>query len=581
MLTNTLSTLRLCGKNFADSRREEPPGKRTIPLDTLYSIERDVARGRNVQIIDCVIKGQVSLGARFGVEVPSDMLSPEEWRFFGNPTTVRIVRGLLSIKNSFADSIDGGSPIQFQLKEAGSAQIKPQDVIVYSNGIQLISNNLRDNFIGFSKAHLAGRIVVRNNRASELGQLQFGDCWFADSLQTSDFGGNEFHVAFWRSVFANGVYLAGSHFPGTATFENAKFPHGADFSGTVFEGYAFFSGAGFKSIANFAQAKFGGLAVFDNSDVWDLLILRGATFEKGASFNDWTLHEHSQLHLSYIRAQGKFFGLLSNQADLAINRLYDTHLTSVKSEQEQFRNDPNALEESVKEFFVNGKPLPNKVFIFKGQEITDEAEFRKWIKWSESSEALAVYETQWRHDKISALQFLEANFREFGLKDDALILYREIKSAERPDRPWYWKIVDLLIDLTCGYGTQPGKVLLTALICIVLFSGLYYPFGVKTAEERTLECGRPRRPLWIDSVFLSANLFLQNGYGGWQPAKNRLCIPFHYPVIYLSLRTWRIARSRKRHQFPVNFYFFTTLESVLGWLVLALFIVTLARVWIE
>jgi hypothetical protein len=107
------------------------------------------------------------------------------------------------------------------------------------------------------------------------------------------------------------------------------------------------------------------------------------------------------------------------------------------------------------------------------------------------------------------------------------------------------KLGDVLIWVTCGYGVKPHYTIGLALVLILLFALIYWRGG---GIMRLMEGVDSRVSFW-DAFYFSVVTFTTVGYGDW---------------------------------YPVNRYrTFVMIEGLVGWLTLALFLVTLANVMIR
>ncbi|KAF5434331.1 Ion channel [Candidatus Methanophagaceae archaeon] len=107
--------------------------------------------------------------------------------------------------------------------------------------------------------------------------------------------------------------------------------------------------------------------------------------------------------------------------------------------------------------------------------------------------------------------------------------------------------MDVVAGLSCGYGVKPERPLIWGFILIIVFA-LVYKLGNGIRRLKLKENGDSRVSFW-DAFYFSVVTFTTVGYGDWYPED----------------------RYRK----------FVMIEGVLGWLLLALFLVTLANVMIR
>lgn len=112
---------------------------------------------------------------------------------------------------------------------------------------------------------------------------------------------------------------------------------------------------------------------------------------------------------------------------------------------------------------------------------------------------------------------------------------------------FYSKFKDIVAWLSCGYGVKPEYPLIWALFLIIVFTVVYWSGdGIRRLKEEGKDI---KRVSFWDAFYFSMVTFTTVGYGDWYPKD----------------------RYRK----------FVMIEGVVGWLTLALFIVTLANVLIR
>ncbi len=155
---------------------------------------------------------------------------------------------------------------------------------------------------------------------------------------------------------------------------------------------------------------------------------------------------------------------------------------------------------------------------------------------------------------------LAKSFRNAEKYDDADAVYYEYRVKRRKLTKRLHDPTRLLefvfLDLSCGYGVKPFRALLFGVTIILIFSGFYCRTGaIRNREDPSL------KPKFMDAVYFSANTFTTVGYGDW------------YPTEEFLMRVWRLKVCRFRS--------LAMMEGLLGWLILALFLITLGKVWIR
>ena len=142
------------------------------------------------------------------------------------------------------------------------------------------------------------------------------------------------------------------------------------------------------------------------------------------------------------------------------------------------------------------------------------------------------------------------NFREleqFDYADDAYYQYRRLNQKSKVLS--FSKLGDIFMWLSCGYGVKPWRAAAWAVAIILIFTPFYFwRGGIKRLKEEN-EAEKQDVSLY-DAFYFSMTTFTTIGYGDLYPADR-----------------YRMAA--------------VVIEGLVGWLTLALFLVTLANVMIR
>jgi len=147
------------------------------------------------------------------------------------------------------------------------------------------------------------------------------------------------------------------------------------------------------------------------------------------------------------------------------------------------------------------------------------------------------------------------NYRGLGWhqdEDDCYYKYRLMSQAEKG--PGWSKAIDVLAWLSCGYGVRPGYTVAWALLTILAFALIFWQGDGIRRSARPLQGSAeedpvPEKATFRSALFFSTMIFLSQG-----------------PIDFLPTGKHR---------------YFVILEGITGWLLLALFLVTLGKVMIR
>ena len=147
------------------------------------------------------------------------------------------------------------------------------------------------------------------------------------------------------------------------------------------------------------------------------------------------------------------------------------------------------------------------------------------------------------------------NYRVLGWpsdEDDCYYKYRRLNQAEKGFE--FSKAIDVLAWLSCGYGVRPGYTVAWAVLTILAFALIFWMGdgirrSAKPLQGPVEENSVPERVVFRNALFFSTCIFLSQG-----------------PIDFLPTGKHR---------------YYVIVEGILGWLLLALFLVTLGRIMIR
>ena len=150
---------------------------------------------------------------------------------------------------------------------------------------------------------------------------------------------------------------------------------------------------------------------------------------------------------------------------------------------------------------------------------------------------------------------LVSNYHGLGWSEDEDDCYYKYRMLDQSHKGWgVARAVDVLAWLSCGYGVRPGNAVAWALLTILAFALIFWRGdGIRRSAKPLYEPAEqdavPEHVTFRNALFFSTMIFLSQG-----------------PIDFLPVG---------RHRYNV------ILEGILGWLLLALFLVTLGKVMIR
>ncbi|MDM7912797.1 MAG: pentapeptide repeat-containing protein [Methanotrichaceae archaeon] len=400
--------------------------------------------------------------------------------------------------------------------------------------------NVSFNGTGFSRAdfgntyfgHSSFMGATFSSPVSFDGAVFQEDVSFVDSrfMKDASFVGARFlgDADFNYTIFGYYAYFSAAEFAGNATFSDVLFQGDLDFYLTDFKAAANFFGSDFDGAAGFSDASFEGPAGFGLTRFSGLSSFGNTTFSKEVNFN--LAHFSDAAYFSGARFQGKALFGLAKFEDIA------------SMQGASFEDDLNLNAADISTMLFEGAAFGKDCRI----SLNDSNFARLKAPWGEIKDHV-VYNP-------GAFLALVENYHGLGWsrdEDDCYYDYRRINQAERD---WGWmKLLDAAAWLSCGYGVRPGYAVLWSLLTIAVFALIFWIGDGIRRSSRPFQGAEtdpvPERATLRNALFFSTMIFLSQG-----------------PIDFLPVG---------RHRYYV------ILEGILGWLLLALFLVTLGRVMIR
>jgi len=396
--------------------------------------------------------------------------------------------------------------------------------------------------------------TVNFNLASFKGSTSF---WNAKFLAEASFQGAMFagYASFQGALISGNADFRATSFYEDLNIEFAQFQGDAVFIGTSISGDATFFRSRFADVSfkeatiqrevQFAEAVFG-LASFQGAQFGGRSSWRGASFEgeanfDGALFLDWADFSQASFLASISFASAHF------HEKVHFDRTEFT--TTADFPATIFHKDISLAGASINKMRFSNTQIAGRISLHN-------AEFNRLeARWP-------VLCNHLNYDGEAYLS-LARNYRNlewFEDADDCYYHYRRASQAgksifvqEGNARKINWsKLSDGLAWVSCGYGVRPRYTVFLSCLFILLFAFLYWHgegIVVEPLNGSEILPGQSQELTFLDNLYFSAMVFTAKTQVKWYP-----------------LGVYR---------------YLATLESVLGWLLLALFLVSLGRTMIR
>lgn len=398
----------------------------------------------------------------------------------------------------------------------------------------------------FEKATFSGQADFSN---ASFGPASFAGCTFR---QPVFFNGALFRndVSFEDAYFSLDAFFNAALFQGSADFNYSSFDSYSYFEAALFSGDALFADVDFSGAADFSEASFSGQANFIRSRLTEPYFA-GAVFSGPAQFGMARFSGLSSFGNALFAGEAGFgLARFSDAAYFSGAVFHDLALFGltkfediVTFQSASFEGDLNFKGGSISALLFEKAEMGKNSRIILND--TDISRFR--ARWEDIGDHVA-----WEPGAYLALV---ENYRRLGWSRDEDDCYYQYRRLDQAGKNWGWsKIIDLLAWLSCGYGVRPGYAVFWSLLTILAFGLVFWRGdGIRRsskplsgpAEEDSI----PERVTLRNALFFSTMVFLSQG-----------------PIDFLPV---------SRHRYYV------ILEGVMGWLLLALFLVTLGRVMIR
>jgi uncharacterized protein YjbI with pentapeptide repeats len=392
-----------------------------------------------------------------------------------------------------------------------------------------------------------------------------------------------------NSIMEGNIDFDYADFQDEVSFEGTNFTKGLSLRGSVFRNNSIFKGAEFGDYVNFWMAEFDNDASFENVLFKGYADFRCAKFDKIAVFLGNQFYKDAKFYKSEFNGLA-YFSMSRFHGDASFG---DT----------QFRETANfdyCIFDKYSDFrYANFGGDAD----FRGAQFQGSADFRNSILRGDSDFQEAKYGTDFdvRGMKFSILMVnwpsigdyvisdgpvylqLIKNFKNLEQFDDAYSCYYKYRLFSMDKRGWSdaEKYLDALAWLTCGFGVRPSFTILWMMIMIVLFAIMYWAIDVFKEQPYPFAGNFPLNMQKATIMDAATDIFreLPIQYASNPSKKTRsttivdalifsaaLFFTLPPPLDYIKSRRFRILY---------------VLEDITGWLIMALFLVTLLNIIIR
>jgi hypothetical protein len=460
-----------------------------------------------------------------------------------------------------------------QLKEISSQEVMENannGLTVYDRVIikgDLVLNRDQENPIRITNS-------VFSDNVSCKGVTFYGDVNFENTTfqRNAIFNETKFLTAanFNATRFLGEASFNMSRFPDSGTFDFAYFHRVANFESVWFDKFATFYNATFMGDAQFSFSEFNGAyANFESICCIGGVYFYGSQFNSYCTFANARLEGNADFHgTKFSNGLGFFRTQFLGQANFARSRFIadcifsQAHFNETAGFSNANFDGPVFFNDTVFRSDANFEntqfqaPTDLSYAVFNGDlKLNSTKIVRMVLDGSNFSEASRLYLAKADINRLivswsqirgilsfdtAAYLSLIKNYKDLGQSNDANECYYEYRYLNQARKPiGFSKFLDTVAWLTCGYGVRPHYALFCGMVVILIFSLIYWTGrGVEGFHDIH------GHQLMVASFFYSTIAFTANSKG----------LPLRGRYKYLGIA-----------------------EGIVGWLLMALFLVTLGR----
>jgi len=404
-------------------------------------------------------------------------------------------------------------------------------------GIAHGSQNLREIHADEVLEKIARGEEIDYDKAIITGNLDLNDL----NLPRDDFG---------RRIIAAEICINNSLIEGDVDFDHSNFISKIDLSGTTFHGNANFSYSHFASIASLRNASFLKHADFTWTEFKSQLDLSEAVFSKGACFDHAEIYEFGNLAFASFKGYASFKDVVFSSYAFLTGAQFDNGVSFYRTEFHRETRFDGARFLGYANF--NDSRFSDYAYFlgsdFQGPISLNNTKITDWmIDWSLIDGHL-VYNKAAYHALMQRL-WASGNFDDY---DDCYYHYRWQRQSYQP--MGISKAIDILTWILCGYGVRPLRTLASGFMIIILFGIIYWKVKLVPRFNNFKLANPSKREDSIISAVEEA---------------------MYFSIMMFVTRPPYGLHSAGRWKYLI------ILEYVLGWLIMALFLVIMVRLTIR
>lgn len=346
------------------------------------------------------------------------------------------------------------------------------------------------------------------------GAIFHGDVSFKDSVFLGNFRLDD-------ASFKGILSLEGAHIKGPSSFTNIICEENADFYRAIFAGPFYFYNSKFSKLAEFSRCKFMDYGEFQHSTFLGRALFRGSTFAKETTFRGSEFAMDAEFNGANFSSDA-IFASVKCEGTLNFNKY-----GFIKSKRTEFNGNLSLEDSRIRHIDLKDVTLSNRSFLN-----TKNCDFyRLDARWSDLKDHISFDEQVY----IKLINY----YKSIGMFADADACYREYNhKSTKPNISS--KIISGILWITCDYGTDARYAPFLLVVLSLIFAILYrYPSPhIEIKDSPGQEISRR------DALYFSAMVLVNSS------------------TKYEAIRHWRWA---------------VLIERLIGWALLAIFIITIVR----